>query len=98
MFRDIIYCTLPEKQNESILQQGCSKTFFNPFYVSTRNRLYILYAATLEEREMWIDGFNYIIKSTQQVQKILTVNNQNINEDIEQQTKLFKEKALQKVK
>ena len=52
----------------------CSKKFQHPFFVKTTQRTFALYAATFEERRMWMAGFDYLIKSTAIVQEIIEQN------------------------
>jgi hypothetical protein len=42
--------------------------------VKTITRTFALYAATFEERRMWMAGFDYLIKSTAIVQEIIEQN------------------------
>jgi hypothetical protein len=52
----------------------CSKKFQHPFFVKTKDRNFALYAATFEERRMWMAGFDYLVKSTTIVQEIIEQN------------------------
>ena len=38
--------------------------YSNPFFVKTKDRDWTLYAQYEGEMQMWIDGFQYAIKST----------------------------------
>ena len=71
-FRDIHSCFLLD--DETPILSICSKTFCYPFCVKTRDRTFMLFATTAEERQLWIDGFNYVVCSTKQVQSILDLN------------------------
>ena len=65
-FNDLLsvdFCTL-EKNNKS-------KTFSKPFLVKLKGRDYELYAGSNIERELWMAAFDYAIKSTKVVQKII---------------------------
>jgi hypothetical protein len=44
------------------------------FLVETTDRPYILYVCSSEERMMWLSGFDYLIASTLEVQKIIKCN------------------------
>jgi len=42
--------------------------------VVTTDRPYVLYVCSSEERMMWLSGFEYLIASTIEVQKIIKCN------------------------
>lgn len=65
-------------ENEIEMKKICSKTFNMPFCLQTTDRTYILFASIEDERQLWLDGFNYVIQSTMQVQKIINVNDQGV--------------------
>jgi hypothetical protein len=65
---------LPDPTLEKHLVAVCSKKFQNPFFLKTTDRTFALYAPTYEERRMWMAGFDYVIKSTVIVQKIIEQN------------------------
>ena len=46
-------------------------TFKFPFSVVTSQRIFEFYASCPQEREMWIAGFNYVVLSSKEVQKIM---------------------------
>lgn len=61
-FRDILSCYRME--DESKLLKICSKTFCFPFVVETRDRSFVLFATSEDERQLWMYGFDYVICST----------------------------------
>lgn len=70
-----------------------SKTFKFPFMVKTVDRVFVLFAPSYSEREMWIAGFNYVIVSTNQVQSLLKENEQNLKDKMRMRTIEINEKA-----
>ena len=70
-FRNILECFLPTVDYERKAKQVCSRTFNFPFFMKTEDRLFELYTSTDEERDLWMSGFMYSIKSTREVQKII---------------------------
>jgi hypothetical protein len=84
-FRDIVDCYLPKNDIKKSLKKGWP----HAIYLQTRDRLYILCMKTIEERNMWISGFRYIIASTTTVQNIIKNNNEKINEKMRLKTKHF---------
>ena len=87
MFRDILDCYLPKTDIKKSLKKGWEDCL----YLQTRNRLYILCTKTLEDRNMWMSGFRYIIASTITVQTIIMNNNERMNEKMRLKTKHFQD-------
>ena len=58
-FRDIKSCYL--MTNEEEMKKICSKTFNMPFCLHTSDRTFILFATREQERQLWLDGFDYVI-------------------------------------
>lgn len=64
-FRDIVRVMLPQFNQEEVFRKNVnSKTFTFPFFVKTNMRFMELYAASEEERQMWVAGFEYVLIST----------------------------------
>lgn len=84
-FRDIVDCYLPKKD----MKDELPKNWKQVFYLKTSERLYILLAKTLEDRNMWMAGFRYIIASTYTVQQIIKQNNQSLDQKLVERTKEF---------
>ena len=82
-FRNITECFLPLVEYEEKIKKVCSKKYNFPFFVRTVDRLFELYASTEKERQLWICAFIYLIKSTAEVQKIITANNQRMSLEIQ---------------
>ena len=70
-FREILECYEPATSQEEFLKATCSKKFQFPFFLKTKSRHFLLFASTHEERRMWLAGFQYVILSTKEVQKII---------------------------
>jgi hypothetical protein len=49
------------------MKEWAHKKYNWPLFVKTISRIYELYTATEEEREMWFAGFTYVLKSTREV-------------------------------
>mmetsp|Transcript_31189 Transcript_31189/g.47756 ORF Transcript_31189/g.47756 Transcript_31189/m.47756 type:complete len:190 (-) Transcript_31189:2049-2618(-) len=90
MFRDICDCYLPKKDMKSNLPKNWKEVF----YLKTSERVYILIAKTLEDRNMWMSGFRYIIASTVTVQEIMKTNNEIMDNKLKQRTKEFQEHQI----
>lgn len=56
------------------------------FLVQTTDRPYVLFVCSNEERLMWLAGFEYLIASTAEVQKIIEKNEKEEAERIKKQT------------
>jgi UDP-galactopyranose mutase len=74
-FRNIKESFLPLPEYEEKIKKICSKKYNFPFFVKTVDRLFELYASEEKERTLWMAAFDYLIKSTNEVQKIITENN-----------------------
>ena len=86
-FAHIQKCYIPTPKNViKIMEDIPSKTFKYPFIVKTIERMFLLFAPTEQERDMWIAGFEYIIVSTMQVQSILKVNDEALTKNIRKST------------
>ena len=93
-FSHIQKCYEPKPENEiKIAEEIKSNTFKYPFYVKTLERLFLLFAPTRSERDMWVAGFEYIIVSTRQVQSILKINDKTLNTNMRKSTEKFKKIA-----
>jgi hypothetical protein len=77
-FRNIIECFLPTEKYEEGAKKMCSKKYQYPFFLSTVDRMFELYTAQDDERRMWVTCFNYLIKSTKEVQKIMSDNSKKL--------------------
>jgi len=53
--------------------------------------VFILIAKTLEDRNMWMSGFRYIIASTATVQQIMKTNNEIMESKLQKRTREFQE-------
>ena len=73
-FRSILDVSAPGILMQDTLQKKCCPKFRFPFFVKTLDRTFEFYAATEVERQMWMAGFDYCIKSTKIVQKIIEKN------------------------
>lgn len=73
VFRDILKVGLPaDDQADQVLQRKVkSNTFKFPFFLTTINREYVLFAPSQKERQIWVDGFSYVIVSTKKVQTLI---------------------------
>ena len=67
-------------------------------YLQTTDRLFILCAKSLEDRNMWMSGFRYIIASTITVQTIMKNNNQIMDDKLKERTKTFQHHEVVKKK
>jgi len=68
-FRDITRVYMPQFGMDDVFKNAInSKTFLFPFFLKTGGRITELYAASEEERKMWVAGFEYVIKSTKIIQ------------------------------
>jgi hypothetical protein len=56
-------------------------------YLKTRDREFFLVAKTLEDRNMWMAGFRYLLASTVTVQNIMRENSKVLEEKIKEKTK-----------
>lgn len=81
-FREILEVIEPSGEFEIKAIKNAPKNHPYPFYLKTKDRTLVLYCQKMEERNMWIDGFNYVVKSTREVQKIIDENNKKTEEDI----------------
>ena len=48
-----------------------NSTYKFPFSVKTNSRVFEFYSSSAQERDMWLAGFDYVILSSKQVQKII---------------------------
>ena len=60
-FRDVTDCYLPRGE---IDKANLPKNWAFPFYVQTTERIFVLCAKNINERNMWMSGFRYVIAST----------------------------------
>ena len=74
------------------------KGWVHCLYLQTTERLYILCAKSLEDRNMWMSGFRYIIASTITVQTIMKNNNQIMDDKLKARTKTFQHHEVVKKK
>lgn len=91
LFRDILDCYLPLAKPEHKPPKGWEHCL----YLRTTERLYFLCARTLDDRNMWMSGFRYLLASTVTVQAIMRDNSKKLEEQIKQQTEqLIKKKMV----
>ena len=86
-FRSILLVFITDLSQQQALKKKCCPKFAFPFFVKTTERVFEFFAATEEEREMWMAGFDYCIKSTRVVQKIIEQNEKKLKEKIAHGTK-----------
>ena len=67
-FRDVKECYLPSKDILEKISDIAPWSYTFPFYVEIKDRKYLLFVFSEEEREMWVHGFTYVIKSTEKAQ------------------------------
>jgi len=85
---------LPKEELKSDMPKGWE----NPLYLQTRFRLFVLCAKTIEDRNMWMAGFRYILASTLTVQTIMKNNNERMEEKMKIRTKnIIKEEQKSKM-
>lgn len=48
-----------------------SKKFKFQFYVQIKDKEFEIFTSSPEERQMWMAGFNYVVKSSQEMQNIV---------------------------
>ena len=65
------------------------KGWENPLYLQTRSRLFVLCAKTLEDRNMWMAGFRYILASTLTVQTIMKNNHDGMEHKMKVRTQMM---------
>ena len=68
------------------MKKFCSKKYNFPFFVKSVDRMFELYASTKHERFLWMSAFDYLIKSTAEVQKIIRKNNRKLDKKIQKVT------------
>lgn len=73
-FRDIDDCYLPKEKHEDDMRANAHEDFPNPFLLKTKERIFELYASLKQEREMWMNAFKYVCKSTKVVQSLIHQN------------------------
>ena len=91
-FRDVTDCYLPKGE---IDKANLPKNWSFPFYVQTTERVYVLCAKNVNERNMWMAGFRYVIASTLTVQCIMKHNNQVLDKKLKQKTEAFVKKQVE---
>ena len=57
------------------MRKEAHKKYQHPFIVQADGKLFELYSNTTDERLMWLSGFNYIIKTNEEIKIILKGNN-----------------------
>lgn len=62
-FRDIKQCTLPLTPDLQGSQADSREPFVYMLELETSERLFYMYVTSIEEREMWVDGFQYILET-----------------------------------
>ena len=67
------------------------------FLVVTVDRPYVLFVGSNEERLMWLSGFDYLLASTEEVQKIINQNEEREKEEAKFRTKEIKKEALRSI-
>ena len=85
LFRDILDCYLPKQDLNSEMPKGWE----NPLYLQTRSRLFVLCAKSLEDRNMWMAGFRYILASTLTVQTIMKNNHERMEHKMKVRTQMM---------
>lgn len=70
-FRDVKQISTFDECADNLCEKA-SKNFQYPFIVDTTQRRFELHASSVQERNMWITGFTYILVSTTEVQSIMT--------------------------
>ena len=88
-FREILEVIEPSGEFEIKAIKDAPKNHPYPFYLKTKERTLVLYCQKMEERNMWIDGFIYVVKSTREVQKIIDQNNKKVDLDIKKKQKVL---------
>jgi len=96
-FREVLDVYIPPPQKESKIKFECSKNFNFPFYLETKERKYLLFTATFDERIMWIAGFKYIIVSTTEVQRIMDENERRMQNRIKKQESVIQAQAVKEL-
>ena len=73
-FRDVFEVGIDtgDENIEAVLNAPANHPF--PFYLNIKGKKCILFASENDEREMWVDCFTYIFKSTQIEQKVINEN------------------------
>lgn len=88
-------CYLPKKNEKNKPPSGWE----HMLYLQTSDRLFLLCAKTLDDRNMWMAGLRYLLASTVTVQAIMKDNNKKLEEQINRKTELIlKQKMGQKKK
>lgn len=82
LFRDIFDCYLPNKDQKENLPKGWDWYFI----LQTREREFKLIAKSLDDRNMWMSGFRYLIASTMTVQAIMKENDQKMEQKMKLKT------------
>ena len=81
-FRDVKMCCKPQYKAEMQIREVCCSKYNNPFYLWVNDRMYELFTQQAEEREMFLSGFQYVIISTREVQKIMLENDRKLKQQI----------------
>ena len=66
-FREILDVIEPSGEHEIKAIKDAPKNHPYPLFVKTKDRTLVLFCQHMEERNMWIDGFIYVVKSTREV-------------------------------
>ena len=66
-FREILDVIEPSGEHEIKAIKDAPKNHPYPLFVKTKDRTLVLFCQHMEERNMWIDGFTYVVKSTREV-------------------------------
>lgn len=70
------------------------KNWQNGFYLKTTDRTFFLMAKSLEDRNMWMAGYRYLIASTVTVQNIMRENSRVLDDKIKSRTKKIQQKHM----
>ena len=89
-FRDILDCYLPKKNEKNKPPSGWE----HMLYLQTSERLFLLCAKSLDDRNMWMAGLRYLLASTVTVQAIMKDNNKRLEEQIQKKTQRMLQSQL----
>ena len=76
------------------MRADAHQDFPHPFLLKTNDRMYELYASLKQEREMWLNAFKYVVKSTKVVQNLITQNDKNLSVKSEETQKIINDNAV----
>ena len=78
VFGDIISVEVPEGPELTKLIYNAPEKYKFPFILKTKMRDWTLYVQWQNERQMWLDGFNYAIHSAKEAQRLIESNDKEI--------------------